>query len=109
MGLTTKYFKTPEVKLSASNAKCINILGVTFLYLAGGNFREKVKATHQMVYVAEDMDLLLLLKEACQALGIIGEDFPMIGSHSKPEIMKISMEKDSLQDIIDLPTACNAT
>ena len=42
-----------------------------------------VITTRQLCYIAEGIDCLFLSRQACMELGIIGEDFPSIGSCTK--------------------------
>ena len=59
-----------------------------------------------MVYVVEEMDYILLSHEACKDLGIIGSDFPTIGSYGDNEVLKLSVDDEICQDDCELPTPC---
>ena len=59
-----------------------------------------------MVYVVKEMDQLLLSMEACKDLGIIGMDFPKVGSHGTNEVQKVSVEEGVCQEDCELPTPC---
>ena len=67
--------------------------------------------THQLVYVAEVLDQLLLSREACQSLGIIGKDFPTIGSHGQADTMEMAVADEPVPNIAlddpELPTPCS--
>ena len=64
-----------------------------------------------MVYIVEEMDHLILSMEACQDLGIIGEDFPTIGSHGAKEVLNVSVDekvcKEKDEQIAKLQTQVN--
>ena len=83
LGLSESDLLTPALNLKAANATGINVLGAVFLYISGRGKEGKTWGTHQLCYVAEGLDQLLLSREACQTLGVIGTDFPTIGSHQK--------------------------
>ena len=93
----------PEMNLSAANSTGINIVGVTFLNLKGEEGARQ-RTTRQMVYMVEEMDHLLLSMEACKDLGIIGEDFPKVGSHKEDAVLKVSEE--ACQEDGELLTLC---
>ena len=105
LGIRRQYLLVPKMKLSAANSTGINIMVVTFLKLKGGKGANE-RTTRQMVYVVEEMDHLLLSMEACKDLGIIGEDFPKVGSHGAKEALKLSAEKEVCQKDCELPTPC---
>ena len=62
----------------------------TPLYTSQGCPVRGRNGTHQLVYVPEGLDWLILSKEACQALGIIKDDFPAIGSFGSADINDLS-------------------
>ena len=93
----------PEMNLSAANSTGINIVGVTFLNLKGEEGARQ-RTTRQMVYVVEEMEHLLLSMEACKDLGMIGKDFPKVGSHGASEVLKVSEE--ACQEDGELLTSC---
>ena len=66
--------------------------------------------THQLCYVAEGLDQLLLSRESCQSLGIIGKDFPAVGSHDHAHAMEMGVADNSafvMPGENDLPTPCS--
>ena len=105
LGIRTQDLLVPEMNLSAANSTGINIVGVTFLKLKGEK-GAKERTTRQMVYVAEKMDQLFLSMEACKDLGIIGADFPKVGSHGANEVLKLSAGGEVCQEDCELPTPC---
>ena len=105
LGIKPQDLLIPEMNLSAANSTGINIVGVTFLKLKGGK-GAKERSTKQMVYVVKEMDQLLLSMEACKDLGIIGTDFPKVGSHGTNEVQKVSVEDGVCEEDCELPTPC---
>ena len=85
IGIRKQDLLIPEMNLSAANLTGINIMGATFLKLKGCKGANE-RTTRQMVYVVEEMDHLLLSMEACKDFGIIGENFPTVGSHGAKEL-----------------------
>ena len=105
LGITRTDLLTPELNLTAANATGIKIVGVTFLKLKGGQ-GAKERSTKQIVFVVEEMDHLILSMEACQDLGIIGEDFPKVGSHGAKEVLKLSVDEEVCKEECELITTC---
>merc|ERR1712082_148350 len=105
LGIRIQDLLVPEMNLSPANSTGINIVGVTFLKLQGGK-GAKARSTKQMVYVVKEMDQLLLSMEACKDLGIIGVEFPKVGSHGINEVQKVSVEEGVCQEDCELPTPC---
>ena len=68
LGLTRKDLLLPVLNLKAANSSGINIIGVVFIMITGFDNQGKRCRTHQMVYVSEDVDQLLLSREACVSL-----------------------------------------
>ena len=101
----------PTLNLKAANATVITILGAAFIYISGMGAGGRRWGTHQLVYVAEGLDQLLLSKEACQSLGIIGRDFPAIGSHGQADTMEMAVADEPVPNIAlddpELPTPCS--
>ena len=61
-------------------------LGPAFIYISGMSSGGKKWGTHQLVYIAEGLDQLILSKEACQSMGIIKEDFLANGIYGSADI-----------------------
>ena len=70
--------------------------------------------THQVVYVSEDVEQLLLSREACVQLGMISSTFPEVGSHKAGDVLSsgvednVAVHKDgegytTLPDVVGFP------
>ena len=62
--------------------------------------------TKQMVYMVKEIDCILPSQEACEDLGIIGSNFPTIGSYGEYEALKLSVDDKTCQDDCGVPTPC---
>ena len=115
LGMNTVDLLSPALNLRAANATGINILGAAFIYISGMSSGGKKWGTHQLVYIAEGLDQLILSKEACQSLGIIKEDFPAIGTYGNADINDLSAsdgcadrgKPGSHPEAEELPTPCS--
>ena len=76
LGLTRNDLLAPILNLRAANTSGINILGVVFLMITGWDKHGRRWRTHQVVYVSEGVEQLLLSREACLQLGMISSNFP---------------------------------
>ena len=110
LGLNSKHLLAPELNLRAANATGITILGAAFIFISGISKQGKRWGTHQLVYVAEGLDQLILSREACESLGIIEKDFPAIGSYAGADINDLSASEDLPEEVLqieeDLLTPC---
>ena len=59
----------------------IDLMGAIFLELSGDDEYGTKYSTNQMVYISRGSDEFYLNRSACKDLGIISEDFPVIGEH----------------------------
>ena len=82
LGLSVRDLLTPMLNLKAANSTGITVLGAVFIYISGVDSRGKVWGTHQICYVAEGLDRMLLSRQACEELGMISSSFPTVGCHS---------------------------
>ena len=90
LGLSQVDLIEPVLNLKAANSTGITILGATYLYIYGRDKTGRKWDTHQLVYVTEDLNQVLLSKEACQQLGMISPEFPAVGCHDGPYISDVS-------------------
>ena len=104
LGLTRKDLLLPVLNLKAANSSGINIIGVVFIMVTGFDNEGKRWRTHQMVYVSEDVDQLLLSREACVQLGMISNNFPEVGSSKAGDVFsgRGEIETEVSADITDL-------
>ena len=82
LGLSIKDLLTPTLNINAANSTGITVLGAIFVYISGTDNRGKVWGTHQICYVAEGLNHMLLSRQACEDLGMISSSFPTVGCHS---------------------------
>ena len=82
LGLSVKDLLQPVLNLKSANSTGIKVLGAIFLHISGTDRRGIVWETHQICYVAEGLNQMLLSKQACEELGMISPSFPVVGCHS---------------------------
>ena len=87
LGLTRNDLLAPILNLRAANTSGIKILGVVFIMITGWDKHGRRWRTHQVVYVSEDVEQLLLSREACVQLGMISSTFPEVGSHKAGDVL----------------------
>ena len=92
LGLTRNDLLLPVLNLRAANTTGINIIGVVYIMITGYDRHGKRWRTHQMVYVSEDVEQLILSNEACAQLGMISSNFPEVGSHNAGEVLSSGAE-----------------
>ena len=79
LGLTTKDLIPVTMKMHAANNNGIKILGAVIIEFSGLSASGASLSTRQITYITDRCDKLFLSREACTALGIISENFPIIG------------------------------
>ena len=92
LGLTRNDLLPPVLNLRAANTSGINIIGVVYIMITGYDRHGKRWRTHQVVYVSEDVEQLLLSNEACAKLGMISSNFPEVGSHNAGDVLSSGVE-----------------
>ena len=92
LGLTRNDLLAPILNLRAANTSGIKILGVVFIMITGWDKHGRRWRTHQVVYVSEDVEQLLLSREACVQLGMISSTFPEVGSHKAGDVLSSGVE-----------------
>ena len=92
LGLGEKDLLEVEMKLNGANGSQLRIMGGVFLVISGTDTAGKLYETHQLCYVAEGVEKLLLSKEACVKLGILPKSFPSVGGavDQRPVVGEIS-------------------
>ena len=103
LGLTRNDLLTLVLNLRAANTSGINILGVVFLMITGWDKQGRRWRTHQVVYVSEGVEQLLLSREACVQLGMISSNFPEVGSYKTGDVMSSGVEHNDDQDYTAQP------
>ena len=63
------------------SSQTLPIIGALLLDITGQDKEGHSITSTQLVYIAKGAKRILLSKKACQELGIISSDFPMIGAH----------------------------
>ena len=63
------------------SSQALPIIGALLLDITGQDKEGHSITSTQLVYIAKGAKRILLSKKACQELGIISSDFPMIGAH----------------------------
>ena len=91
LGLTRRDLLQPLLSLKAANTSGINIIGVVFLMITGWDRYESRWGTHQLCYIREDVEQLLLSREACEQLGMISKNFPEVGEFKLPMSMRLQL------------------
>ena len=79
LGLSGRDLLQPILSLKAANTSGITIIGVVFLMITGWDRKGNKWRTHQLCYVSEDVEQLLLSREACEQLGMLSKNFPEVG------------------------------
>ena len=95
LGLIKTDLLQPALNLRAANASGIDILGATFVTVAGKASTGELVTTKQTCYIVKGLDHMLLSKDACQKLGIIPSNFPSISvSAASAQAMEVVAPPD---------------
>ena len=78
-GIKSKDLIPCALKINSANNSGLEILGAMFVTLEREGW-----SSNQMVYVARGVQEFFMSKEACQDLGVVGIDFPKVGSAREP-------------------------
>ena len=81
LGLSVTDLLTLALNFKAANSTGINILGAVYIYIHCVDNCGRVWGTNQLCYVAEDVNQLVLSRDACEILGMIPPSFPAVGSY----------------------------
>ena len=79
LGLSVSDLLEVDFRMTAANQSNIKIHGALFTVISGHDKAGKLWETHQLVYVADGVDKILLSREALSKLGMINENFPSVG------------------------------
>ena len=80
---------------NAANNFELGLLGGALVEFSGKDCRGEMRTSKQLCYVAHNIESVYLSRSACVDLGVIGNDFPMVGAFMNPEINLISENKDN--------------
>ena len=83
LGITKKELIPLSNGIRSADNSGLGLLGGILVNISGQCEDGTVITTRQLCYIAEGIDCLFLSRQACMELGIIGEDFPSIGSCTK--------------------------
>ena len=100
LGVTKRELIPLSNGISAADNSGLGLLGGVLVDISGKAEDGTIFITKQLCYIAENIDCLFLSRQACRELGIIGEDFPAIGSCSKnsPTLASMSTPSPSSDD-----------
>ena len=93
MGLTKHNMLTPALTISVADNADLELIGAAFMLIKS----DKGPTTRQLVYFATGVGQFYLSKQACFDLGIIGKNFPQVGS--------CNAQTSTVQPSIDAVTA----
>ena len=85
LGLKRKDLIPVSLQLSAANSTDMDVLGAILITITGQDKTSGLPLSSQQVcYITSNCNKLILSKEVCRDLKIIPENFPQVGSCSKP-------------------------
>ena len=76
--------------VNAANNSGLGLLGGVLVTFSGKDCNGNTRTSRQLCYVAENIDCIFLSKSACVDLGLIGKNFPTIGTFNTPNISTMS-------------------
>ena len=82
LGCTKRELIKLQGGVSTADNAGLTLLGGIFIKIKAVTPQGALLFTEQLVYIAEGINTLFLSKSACRDLGIIGENFPEVGSHT---------------------------
>ena len=88
LGLTVKDLIPVSIELSAANNSKLNILGGIFVNVWGRSKTGKKLHTRQLCYIQDGDNKVYLSRNACENLGLISKQFPLIGDCLYSGVMK---------------------
>ena len=83
MGITKRELIPLSGGVNTADNAGLGLLGGVLVNITGQCEDGSSLTSKQLCYIAEGIDCLFLSKQACRELGIIGDNFPTIGAHSK--------------------------
>ena len=101
IGMSQSDLLLPALNLRAANTTGINIIGCVYIAIRGVDRFGQTWETNQLCYVAEEINQLILSREACERLGMIASSFPDVGCAQNKDRCQIGAisEQDVLEDL----------
>ena len=82
MGLARKDLIPVGMSIKAANTGGLKLLGGVLVRISGKDRHGVLRTSRQLAYVAEEVNRVFLSKTASVDLGIINDDFPIIGAYA---------------------------
>ena len=80
LGLSEQEMIPLSNEVRAANNQNLALLGGLFITLSGEDGEGNTRVSKQLCYISQHCSTLFLSKAACRDLGIVGKEFPSIGS-----------------------------
>ena len=84
LGLSRSQLIPVNLRMTAANRSLINIVGAAIVNFSSKDQTGRVVGTKQIVYATDATNRIYLSREACIALKIISEKFPLVGEIAAP-------------------------
>ena len=107
MGITKSELIPLANGVNAANNAGLGLLGGAFITFSGNNGFGERKQTKQLVYIANDVNGVYLSRAACVELGLIGKDFPAVGSHNNQNENQLGLINYENKDFSNYPVVSN--
>ena len=109
LGITKNKLIPVSQRISAANNGQLPLLGGILLDISGKDAKGKTHTSSQLVYIADGIKKLLLSKSACVDLGILPQNFPMIGNDNEVanNMLNCVLDDDNHTVLVDECTADN--
>ena len=91
-------------RVKGVSSQALPIIGALLLDITGQDKEGHSITSRQLVYIAKGAQRILLSRKACQELGIISSDFPMVGAHEHCVAMSKAENDRQLSDTDDQDT-----
>ena len=91
MNISKRNLITVSQRIRDVSGQSLHIIGALPLDISGFDKEGNTITTKQLVYIANGATRILLSKRACQELGIISHDFPLIGAHKPYDTATLSL------------------
>jgi hypothetical protein len=90
LGITKKELIPLANGVSTADNAGLGMIGGVLITVSGQAEDGSIRRSNQLCYIAENIHCLFLSRQCCRDLGIIGENFPKIGSFSAPNSPDLS-------------------
>ena len=105
LGLSKKHLIKVTMQMHAANSNGITILGCIIATISATKECGTLVESKQIIYISEDCNKLFLSRETCAALGIISQDFPVIG---EAEVFATRSKTDEVDEVLSNDTGITA-